>query len=105
MCLPSPPNPPCNVPAPPAPQAQAGPIQVANGGPNNQQVCVTGVALPFGQPPPITYTMTATINPATTADCTPGGTKTYSVGGGGCWLRGVWGAGVCLWVCRREAGR
>ena len=59
--------------------AQAGALQIANGGPNNQQLCVEGRAAPFAQPGVIAYVMTATINPTTTSDCTPGGTKTYTV--------------------------
>ena len=59
--------------------AQAGALQIANGGPNNQQLCVEGRSAPFTQPGAITYAVTATINPTTTSDCTPGGTKTYTV--------------------------
>lgn len=59
--------------------AQGGPLTLANGGPNNQQMCVQGNVLPYTQPQPITYSVTATINPTTTADCQPGGSKTYSI--------------------------
>lgn len=60
-------------------QAQAGTLPLSSGAPNNVPVCVTGTAPGFGQPAPIPYQVQATINPATTPDCTPGGTKTYTV--------------------------
>jgi hypothetical protein len=60
-------------------QAPGSSIQLSNGGPNNQQVCVEGKVQPFQQPAPISYTVTATVNPSTTPDCQPGGTKTYSI--------------------------
>lgn len=52
---------------------------VANGGPNQQQVCVNGQTQPFEQPAPLSYTMTVTVNPTTTADCTAGSQKTYPI--------------------------
>jgi hypothetical protein len=54
-------------------------LQLANNGPNLQQMCVNGVTEPFGQPPPVDYTVTATVNPTVTSDCQPGGQKTYSI--------------------------
>jgi hypothetical protein len=63
--------------------ATGGSLQLANGGPNNQQFCVNGNQAPFQQPAPIQYQVTAPINPSTTADCQAGGQKTYSVRGVG----------------------
>jgi hypothetical protein len=40
---------------------------------------VQGVSDPWEQPPPLTYTVVATVNPTSTPDCAPGSQKTYSV--------------------------
>ncbi|GBF96360.1 hypothetical protein Rsub_09431 [Raphidocelis subcapitata] len=59
--------------------ATGSPLELANGGPNNQQMCVEGAAQPFTQPAPIVYTVTASINPSLMPGCQAGASKTFAV--------------------------